>query len=351
MKTLGWKHKIPGMVATGLLALTTSLWTFWGAAEMYYEGWGLPFPKPLAYLIPGAACLALSLLVLTWPGVAGWLLIGAGGGFTVWWWTMTARRAGQLTLSMILSMFPVSGLLIVVGVLFLFEGRYRRRRRAAGIERHPNGWLRNLHYLIGIGAPLLTLLGISAFQLPHVLARVDDGISSARLIQGNGVRLIWAPAGPGWNWQQPGGWNPSWNHIALYGASPAGLKNRPPQAAQADMDAQSICAHLADDGITLMDEPQGIWRMPTVDELVRSLVRRGENAGCAWNGEDGRAECRVEPDKETPLWSGSQSAIYYWTADEYDAQDAWYVSYNGWVHHQPKGWGNSRHGHRCVRAP
>jgi hypothetical protein len=91
--------------------------------------------------------------------------------------------------------------------------------------------------------------------------------------------------------------------------------------------------------------------MPTTDEAVRSLVKRGENAGCSWSGGRGRATCRVWPDKETPLWSSEQSAIYYWTADEYDAEQAWYVSYNGWVQHQSKGWGNPRHGHRCVREP
>ena len=351
MNLSGWKPKMPGVIATGLLTLTTLLWTFWGVAEMYYEGWGLPFPQPLAYLIPGGACLVLSLLVLTWPRAGGWLIIAVGGLFTTWWWAMTARRAGRLTLKMILSMFPVSGILIVVGVLFLLEGRYRQQRREAGIPRHSNWWLRNLHYVINIGAPILAIVIVSALQLPNILTRVDDGYRGEQLIEGNGVTLIWAPAGPGWNWRQPAGWNPSWNHIALYGAPPVGLKERPAQAAQADMDAHSICAHLATDGVTLLDEPQHIWRMPTPDELVRSLCRHGENAGCTWNGKKGKAECTVEPDKDMPLWATDQSAIYYWSADEYDQENAWYISYNGWAKYQPKGWGNPRHGHRCVREP
>jgi len=40
-----FKRRLPGHVATGLVILTTTLWTFWGMAEMYYEGWGLPFPE------------------------------------------------------------------------------------------------------------------------------------------------------------------------------------------------------------------------------------------------------------------------------------------------------------------
>ena len=58
-----------------------------------------------------------------------------------------------------------------------------------------------------------------------------------------------------------------------------------------------------------MAEPQDVWRMPTVDELVRSLVRRGENAGCAWDGEQKRAACRVAPDKEMPLWATDEPPI------------------------------------------
>ncbi len=36
-----WKSRraLPGHIATGLMALVTTLWTFWGVVEMYYEGW------------------------------------------------------------------------------------------------------------------------------------------------------------------------------------------------------------------------------------------------------------------------------------------------------------------------
>ncbi len=51
------------------------------------------------------------------------------------------------------------------------------------------------------------------------------------------------------------------------------------------MEATGLCRYLSEDGLTLMAEPQGIWRMPTTDEIVRSLARHGQNAGCAWDGE------------------------------------------------------------------
>jgi hypothetical protein len=333
------------------MTAASGLWALWGAAEMYYEGWGQRFPIPLAYLIPGAICMLATAIVLTWPRVGGWLPIGGGSLFTAWWWALQVRRAGGVHLGAILAMFPVSGMLIGVGVLFLIEGQRRQRRRAAGVPRHDNWWLRNLHYVVALGVPLLTVSIVSATQLPRILTRVDDGRLDARRIEGNGVTLIWAPAGPGWNWRQPGGWSPSWDGNALYGVPPVGLKQVEEHASQADMEATSLCRYLNKEGTALMAERQDIWRMPTTDEIVRSLVRGGENAGCTWNGEEGKAACQVNPDKEMPLWSAEQAAIYYWTADEYDAERAWYVSYNGHVRHQPKGWGNPRHGHRCVRTP
>jgi len=345
MSMPGWKRAIPGWVAIGALTLTTTLWVFWGTAEMYYdemyyEGWGSPFPEPLAYLIPGAACLLLTTVVLAWPRFGGWLIVVTGALFTAWWWGMQLRRNG-FSVRAILTMFPVSGLLVLTGVLFLLEGARRAQLRASGWYPPRQWWRRHLRWLVGLSVPAATFLIATALQLPPLLARVDDGYRGAVLIEGNGVRLIWAPESPGWNWRQPAGWHPSWNRIALYGLAPIGLEGKG-NGTQKDMEQTGLCRYLSEDGTRILSEPQGIWRMPTADE---------KNAGCTWDGQEGRAECRVKPDKETPLWAPDQPVIYYWTADEYSEQEAWYVSYNGWVKHQPKDWGNPRHGHRCVREP
>jgi len=171
------------------------------------------------------------------------------------------------------------------------------------------------------------------------------------LIEGNGVALLWAPAGPGWPEHYY-----SWNDIAFYGVPPVGFGEKPGyeerDATLEDMNTTGLCCYLSEDGLTIMDEPQYIWRMPTVDEIVRSLVRHGENAGCDWDGKSAQATCRVLPDKETPLWAPDRAPIYYWAADEYDEHEAYYVSYNGkGINHQPKSWGNQRHGYRFVREP
>jgi hypothetical protein len=195
------------------------------------------------------------------------------------------------------------------------------------------------------------VIAVSAYWAPILLSRIDDGDRGARLIEGNGVTLIWAPEGPGWHQHYY-----SWNEIAFYGVPPVGFGEKPGyqdrDATFEDMNTTGLCCYLAEDGITIMAEPQNIWRMPTVDEIVRSLGRHGENAGCTWDGKSIRAECQVFPDKETPLWAPDWSPIYYWAADEYDADEAYYVSYNGeGINHQPKSWGNERHGYRFVRDP
>jgi hypothetical protein len=368
------KRKLPGYIATGLVILTTTFWTYWGVGEMFYEGWGMPFPHPMRYLILAAACLVLTLAALTWPRVGGWLLIVIGGAFTAWWWRLAAAR-GWLSWKWILGTFPVSSLLILTGVLFLLEGRYRRQRRAEGWTQ-PKPWLRrNLRYVLAIGTPLLVVIGLSVYFAPLLLSRVDDGDRGARLIEGNGVTLIWAPKGPGWNWKQLWDGYPSWDHLALYGLPPVGFEDKPGyenrHATAEDMERTGLCRYLSQDGTTLMAEPQDIWRMPTADEIVRSLVRGGENAGCAlrqpfdmaqdkaqdgaWDGESDSATCERQPNKDTPLWAPDEEPIYYWSADEYDEEEAWYVPYTGGgryggaISYQPKDWGNPRHGYRCVR--
>ncbi len=355
---------IPGWLATALVVLVTSAWTLWGVVEMYYEGWWGPWSVRLPYLVPAACCLALSLVAVTWPRVGGWLLVGIGTGFTAWWWTMSARR-GLLTPRIVAGTFPVSGLLVVTGILFLWEGRHRRQLRADGWEPS-GGWARRYaRQLAAVGFPLLVAGAISVYWLPTVSSRWDDGERGARQIEGNGVTLVWAPAGPGWSRgldvaggdSQPApGQAVSWQNLAWYGVSPVGFEGKPDYddryATAEEMESTGLCRYLSADGLTLFVEPQDVWRMPTTREIVRSLVRDNAHAGCTWDGVSGSARCEVTPDKETPLWVPGWSPIYYWSADEYDEREAYYVSYNGSIiSYQDKSWGNPRHGYRCVREP
>jgi hypothetical protein len=371
------RWRIAGDIAIVLLVAITALWTFWGTAEMYYEGWWGEWTNRLGYLVPGMAFLLLSLLIIRWPRFGGWLLILLGGGFTAFYWSVQFSRWG-FNWGSFLSVFPVSGLLVLLGVFFVLAGRARRQHpkveAPVGVEIKWAFGRRNWRYLLAVGLPLLVAISVSAYNLPIILTRVDDGDRGARLVAGNGVTLVWAPAGPGWgrgmlqadqeNFHQPGAVL-SWNDIALYGRSPIGVDEKPDLAGldcdsasdagcatQSDMTGTGLCRYLSADGARLLDEPQDIWRLPTVNEMVRSLARHGENAGCTWDGTADSADCALIPDKEPPLWDPDSSAVYYWAADEFSQLEAYYINYNGnAVHHQPKSFGNARHGYRCVREP
>ncbi len=327
-------------------------WTYWGAAEMYYEGWHEPWYAAPVYLIPGTVCLLLALAAFRWPRVGGWALIAVGTLFTLWWFR-PRFEAGRLVVNRAWSNLLLSGTLVVIGGLFLLDARLRRERRTASEALPERHWLlRRPRVTIALGAYLLTVIGVSIYNLPRVLTRLDDGDRSARLIAGSGVTLVWAPEGPGWNYRQPWGGYPSWRSVALYGREPVGFEDKSqPLADEEDMAATNLCRYLSEDGLTLLDTPQDIWRMPTVDEIARSLVRDGKSAGCTWGGDLGRMECEVEPDKETPLWDPTAPPIYYWAFEAYDEREAYFVSYNGWVNATYQGGGNPRHSYRCVRDP
>ena len=347
-----WKEtlaKFPGWLGIGIISLLNSLWLIWGMGEAFYEGWGVPETPWFMFLSIAVAAIVFSLVAIRWPYAGGGILIVVGIAFALWW-LIPGLKAGLYSLGTVLGRLFLSSGFALVGILFILDARFNPRKKRASLP-----WFRrNLRTLIAIALPTLTGLVVAAYNLPIVLTRVDDGDRSARLIEGNGVELIWAPAGPGWNWKQDFGGYPSWDMIASYGIEPLGLdpdKFTTTHADELDMQTTGVCAYLSEDGTSLEDHPVNIWRMPTTDELARSLSRHDQNAGCTWDGETGEMDCAIRPDKETPLWAPDQQPVYLWSADEYDADDAYYVSYTGFVSKQPKDWGNPRHGYRCVRAP
>ena len=334
-------------VALTLSILVTCLWTFWGVSEMFHEGWYTPF-EWLFFLLPAGATLALTLVALRWPrvGAALFAAIGLGfGGLVLWQFRPGGGRSAGWTPARLLSWVPVTLFLVIVGRLF-YRGRAQRRRRT--------------HYLVAVGLPLLLGAALAVEPAYRVAHRVDDGYRGERFIQGNSVALHWAPAGPGWN--RDGG--VAWNEVGLYGKGDLGLEGKrfgidglcdgagdwaAHCATGEDMRAYNVCLYLDREGTRLMPTRQDIWRMPTTDELVRSLVRRGGNAGCAWEGDEGRPPCEVRPDKETPLWDPQSRVIYYWTANEADAGGAYFVVYHGAVGVVSKFTAMGSRGYRCVR--
>jgi len=149
-----------------------------------------------------------------------------------------------------------------------------------------------------------------------VSQRLDDGNIQARLVLGNGVNLIWAPDGSGW-----------------------------PRTGTDWYEAQQLCQYLDEDGLTLAPVPKHIWRLPTVDEAVRSMARHGQNSGGVW------ATYKTTPDKESPLWNTHSQVIYWWTATEVDEEQTYIIVYDGKVWPRAKHFGPAYLGFRCVKQP
>ena len=342
-------NKIPGWIGIGLITTLNALWLFWGLGEAFYEGWGVPETPWVLFLTIPAVAMVFSIIAIRLPYVGGGILMLAGLAFAIWW-LIPGIQSGLYSLRVVMGRLYLSAGFAIVGLLFILDGALNPK----GLKNSSNWFLKNLRMILAIGIPLLVGMVVAAVNLPTVLTRLDDGNRSARLIERYNVELIWAPAGPGWNWKQDFGGYPSWDSLASYGIDPPGLDADKLAGSHADAEAMKqfgLCAFLSEDGKELLDQRLGLWRMPTVEEISGSLSLHHRNAKCEWNNEKGRLDCELNPDKETPLWAPDEPPVYYWAADAFDYENAYYVSYTGWVAYQPKNWGNPRHGYRCVKEP
>jgi len=293
------KQKIMGWIAVGVSTVITCVWAFWGIIENFHEGWyfeslwsnlGMMF---MQYLSPMLIFIGVTLISLFWPRFGGGLH-GLIALFAIWFFKAFSNAA---TLLIIL---PLIGL----GALFWF-GRPQPRKLAISLV---------------LGLPMLTLIISGISPVIRVSQRVNDGNLQARLVEGNGVALTWAPDGPGWS-REGGDW----------------------------YEAQQTCQYLSEDGLTLAPTPQDIWRLPTVDEAVRSMALHGQNSGGEWDAETAEATYETSPDKESPLWNPYSQVIYWWTATEIDEERAYIIVYDGKVWQRAKDFGPAYLGFRCVK--
>lgn len=291
-RALGW-------IAAGISAVFTGVWAYWGIVENFHEGWysksllenlGMTF---FQYLSVPLVFMLLGMLSLRWPkvGLGVHALMAAAAAWFFWG-----------------ASFQVLGLMIVLPILGLgilyFFGR-----------PEPKKWA----YRMIVAVPLLVIFVISPFKLAQVSERVCDGDFGARAVEGNGVALVWAPRGPGW-----------------------------PEGNVTFAEAQDICSRLSADGVTLMDTAQNAWRLPTVEEAVRSMALHGENAGGTWDAEAGKAGYLKTPDKETPLWDTYSRVIYYWVDGDTGGEDtAFIIVYDGGVFTRRA---DSQYGYLSFRA-
>ena len=296
---------ILGWIAVGFSAVISSFWAYWGIGEAFHEGWHMGglwknIGGVFAYLIPMFVTIAVSVYALRSPIGGGLVYFAFGIIFSIFVFANWSSYWTSIWTA--LTWFPVTVLLIIIG-LFYWIGRPK-----------PNKFI----YGLAIGIPLLIVIGFGIEPAIRVAGRVDDGIRNARLVEGNGVSLIWAPAGPGWpnhsvNWEK----------------------------------ARQTCLYLSEGGKTLMKTPQNIWRLPTVEEAVRSMARHGRNCGGEWDLKKERAKYKIKPDKESPLWDTTSQIIYWWTSTQKDENTVYAIVYSGVVYSVEK---DFQIGSRSFRA-
>ncbi len=292
-----WRQAL-AWVAVSISCALLVFWSFWGSIETFYEGWySRSFWMNLAltivqYLLPALILMVAAVASVLWPRFGSLLHVALALAVAV----KINTPAGRVLIAL-----PLAGL----GGLYWF-GRLRSKK-----------WV--LYSLCGL--PIATMIVCGAVPAYRVFRRMDDGDRRARVVEGRGVRLRWAPAGPGWpehgaNWYK----------------------------------ARQTCAYLSPDGSSVGDKPENIWRLPTADELTRSLSLHGINAGGVWNGR-GMPSYQATPDKESPLWDRYSPVIYWWTATEVDTQSAYRFSYNGRAMPTIKSARPDYYGFRCVTEP
>jgi hypothetical protein len=270
--------------------------------KAFFDGWWSASFLENLWMMANTLVLAtipvtLGLVALGWPRIGGLIHIVIGALLFV---LLFLADCGFLpdpnhpNLSVLWVVLLAGLLLAIMGIAYL-KGRPRPR------------WLA---ITLVVAFPIAVCLIFAVEPVWLISHRIDDGITAARRVRGNGVELVWAPAGPGW----------------------------PREGSETLEDAEKIVSRLTEDGLSLADSPQNIWRLPTVDEVVRSLTRDGENAAGEWNANLERAKYRVVPDKESPLWQSHSPVVYWWTSsripesrtsDKPDGRVAYIVSYQG----------------------
>lgn len=292
------KKALSAWLAVIISTLFSSLWAYWGIIENFHEGWySENFVENLLmmffqYLLITIIFTVLSIIGIYFPRIGGTVLFLIGIFLAYFFRSNLAV------------VFPIICAPILLLAVFYFFGRITRKKIAAAVV---------------LITPLLIIILFGIPNFWKVSQRYDDNDFSARIIEGNNVKLFWAPRGPGFP-ERGKGWD----------------------------NAVSSCKHLTPDGNFFSEAEQNIWRLPTIEEIVRTQVFHGKNAGGTWDSSRQKATYSQQPDKESPLWDMHSMIVYYWTSEEKDDKSAYMVVYNGGVYVRQKQNGDYL-GFRCVK--
>ena len=296
------RRNIVGWTGVAITTIFSSIWAYWGSIENFHEGWYSVsiwenlFMLLFQYLLFTVIFVLLGVITLKWK-IAGIVLHILLAGFCIWFFS----GASFLVIGLMI-VIPIIGL----GLLYFFG------------KPEPKKWA----YRSLIFIPLIIIIAVFIPMSIKVSKRINDYDFGVRIVEGNEITLIWAPRGPGW-----------------------------PDSGTTWHEAMDICRYLSEDGTKIMDEVQDIWRLPTVDEAVRSMLLHGENVNGIWYPNNQKAVYDKTPDKESPLWDVHSQVIYYWTCETAkDNEDrAYIIVYHGGVNSKMKIDGQSYLSFRAVK--
>ena len=281
MKLTENKKRIIGWIAVSISAIFANLWAYWGINENFHEGWYninhwdnvlMMFGQ---YLIVPFAFIILGFVSVRWNKVGAILHVAIA--FYMYF------HFGQMIAGLLFITIPI----LSISFLYWFGSIQNK----------------TIAYSIIIVLPLILIISIGSVHLFKVSNRFNDNNFEARNIKGNGVELIWAPAGPGW-----------------------------PDNGTSWEEAKQICSQLSEEGNTISKDELNIWRLPTVEEAVASQVYHGANAGGVWNHQTKKVTYNHQPDKESPIWNVNVKTIYWWTSTSLNDKQAYIIVYNGSVY-------------------
>jgi len=282
--------KLAAWTAISITCAFSCFWAFWGIIENFHEGWYYESTLMnigsmiIQYLIFSLMFLLIGLVAIKWKKIGAVIFI------------LTGLLIPTIGIRSNAAIFVFSLPLFITGVLYWF-GELTSKKRA---------------YLAIICLPILTLIISGIEPIIRVSQRIDDKNYEARIVEGNAVKLIWAPEGFGWATTSEQMQGKSWNEVT------------------------DLISHLNQDGKTLSDTVVNVWRLPTVLEAVASLTRNGKNCGGKWNQSLSKATYDTMPDKESPLWKIHSPIVYWWTSTEVNDSTVYRVVYNGGVQKQNK---------------
>jgi hypothetical protein len=295
------RKRIVGWFAVGISLAIALLWTVWGMLENFHEGWFSPsLAQNLGLMFIQYIPFALAFMFV--PVIAiRWKRIGLGIYIALGIFCAIFFSGASFTVTYLMLVIPLTCL----GLLF-FYGDPQPRRTAI--------------YLLTL-LPLAVMIVIAIPNIVRISNRLNDGDFGTRLVDCQGQPLYWAGRGPGF-----------------------------PEKGVTWADADYACTHLSEDGSTILEEEQNIWRLPGIEEAVRCQTRGGENAGGTWNPTTQTTTYEKTPDKETPIWDSYSEVIYYWTGDLAEKEDyAFIIDYKGGIFVKNMLYSPPYRTYRCVK--